>query len=101
MTRCQSRKNDSSTLRRSSRHVSPMAAYDRLPSDLRLWLADAALPWSAQSVLPLWRKAMRACGGDPAAARHRLSRIERRKLSLDARRIWGATHPAAQPGEAG
>lgn len=88
-------KNDRSSLKRRRNAVNPMAAYDRLPPELRYWLAHAALPWSAQSVLRLWRKTLRACDGDTAEARRQLSRIENRRLSQDARRIWGDAHPAA------
>lgn len=64
-----------------------MAGYDRLPADLRAWLAQAALPWSPASALRLWRK------GDPAAARGRLDAAEARLLARDAPRVWGAGYP--------
>jgi hypothetical protein len=35
------------------RSMDPMRAYDRLPPDLRAWLADAARPWSPTSCLRL------------------------------------------------
>lgn len=89
-------RNLRSTFKRRRRDACPMAAYDRLPSDLRAWLADAALPWSAQSALRLWRKALAACNGDAAEARRQLGRIEGRQLCRDARRIWGEAHPAAR-----
>jgi hypothetical protein len=44
-----------------------MASYDRLPRDLRLWLAEAALPWSARSVLRLWQRALKETGCAKAA----------------------------------
>ncbi|WP_368484645.1 DUF6525 family protein [Salipiger sp. HF18] len=87
------RSNARSSLRRRRRTGDPMAAYDRLPPELRLWLAEAALPWSAGSALRVWSKALRACGGDTAEARRQLSHLERRRLSEDAPRIWGTRHP--------
>ncbi|WP_260349929.1 DUF6525 family protein, partial [Alloyangia mangrovi] len=35
-----------------------MSAYDRLPPELRAWLAQAALPWSPRSALRAWRGAL-------------------------------------------
>lgn len=90
-------RNDRSTLRRRRSNTSPMAAYDRLPPELRSWVSQAALPWSAQSVLRLWRKTLTACDGDTAEAKRHLSRIEHRHIGQDARRIWGDAHPAAAP----
>ncbi|NDV49505.1 MULTISPECIES: DUF6525 family protein [unclassified Salipiger] len=56
-----------------------MSAYDRLPPDLRAWLAQAALPWSPRSALRAWRGALARTGcADAAAAR--LSAIEARHL---------------------
>ncbi|MCC5999429.1 MAG: hypothetical protein JJU19_01005 [Pararhodobacter sp.] len=74
-----------------------MPAFDRLPAELRAWLHQAALPWSAASALRLWRQALRDHAGDAQAARDRLSRIEARLIARDARRVWGPTHPAALP----
>ena len=42
--------NCRSSLAARRRTQDPMAAYDRLPPELRGWLAQAALPWSA----PCW-----------------------------------------------
>lgn len=95
MTRPEGRSNTRTTLKRRSRSGNPMAAYDRLPPELRAWLAEAALPWSAHSALRLWRKSLQRHGGDIGKARSQLSRIERRRLSQDARRVWGDSHPAA------
>ncbi|MBT9386838.1 hypothetical protein KM176_23550 [Pseudooceanicola sp. CBS1P-1] len=86
--------NLSTSLRRR-RVGDPMAAYDRLPPDLRRWLAGAALPWSAASALRAWQKALRTCGGDCRAAGRHLSRIEQLRLGRDAARVWGPAHPAA------
>lgn len=80
-----------SSLKRSGRRAEPMTAYDRLPEELRSWLAQAALPWSTRSALRLWHRALRSCNGDAEAARQELSRIERANLRKDAARIWGTS----------
>lgn len=90
------RRNLSTALPRR-RRVAPMAAYDRLPPELRRWLAQAALPWSPQSVARLWSRALREAGGDRHQAQARLDRAEAQRLAQDAARVWGATHPAAAP----
>jgi hypothetical protein len=69
-----------------------MAAYDRLPPDLRAWLAQAALPWAAPSTLRLWRRALRETGC-PKAAQARLSRAEAHTLAREAREVWGKAYP--------
>lgn len=89
-------RNVRSTLKRRTQSCSPMSAYDRLPLDLRNWLAQAALPWSARSAYRLWRKLYRMYDGDIHEVRSELTRIERKRLSRDARQIWGEEHPAAQ-----
>lgn len=71
----------------------PMRAYDALPLDLRQWLADAVLPWSAVSARRVWLKALKSALGDRQAARTALSDIERQRLERDVARIWGKTHP--------
>ena len=75
-----------------------MPAFDRLPAELRAWLHDAALPWSAASARRQWLRALAAARGDRAAARATLCRIEARLLARDAARVWGRDHPAASPG---
>lgn len=87
------------SLRRKVR-TRPMDRYDRLPPELRQWLAAAALPWSPHSALKLWTRLCRECGGDTEAIRRRLERAEARMLAKDAAKIWGAAYPMG-PGEAG
>jgi hypothetical protein len=77
------------------RRTDPMAAYDRLPPDVRLWLAGAALPWSADSVLRLWQRALRDTGCSNAA-RERLTAAEVKTLAREATRVWGAQYPSSQ-----
>ncbi|TVS02331.1 MAG: hypothetical protein EA407_09940 [Rhodobacteraceae bacterium] len=72
-----------------------MSQYDRLPADLRQWLATAALPWSAQSALRLWQRSLRTARGDTHAARAALDRAEARLVARDAALVWGPSHPAA------
>ena len=78
------------------RATDTMSAYDRLPPDLRAWLAGAALPWSAASVLRLWHRALRDTGC-PQAARDRLAAAEQKTLAREAARVWGSAYPKAQP----
>ena len=44
------------SLRVKRRSGDPMSAYDSLPAPLRLWLSEAALPWSPASARRLWSK---------------------------------------------
>jgi hypothetical protein len=73
-----------------------MSAYDALPPEARRWLAAAALPWSAQSVARLWRRALLETKGDMDAAARRLSAAEQRLLARDATKVWGADHPSVR-----
>ena len=79
------------------RRHSPMAQFDRLPRELRQWLATAALPWSATSALRHWQTALQQTGGDTDHARAHLSRLEANCIARDAAQIWGSLHPAAAP----
>lgn len=81
-------------LRRRPRNACTMREYDRLPAELRLWLAGAELPWRPRSVRRAFDKAL-ARTGDPARALEELSRIQDRLIALDARKIWGQDHPRA------
>lgn len=85
-------RNLATSLRRRNR-PRPMERYDRLPAELRQWLAGAALPWSPQSALKLWTRLCRECGGDSEAIRRRLERAEARLLAKDAAKIRGAACP--------
>lgn len=84
--------NLASSLKRRNRGR-PMDRYDRLPAALRTWLAGAALPWSAHSVLRLWARLMREAQGDLAAVLARMDLAERRMLQKDCPRIWGDSYP--------
>ncbi|WP_240643690.1 DUF6525 family protein, partial [Paracoccus siganidrum] len=64
------RRNLVTSLRRRRRPC-PIEEYDRLPPELRNWLAQAALPWSPHSALRLWRKYLRESAGNTSAAQDR------------------------------
>jgi hypothetical protein len=75
------------------RRQTPMRAYDALPPELRGWAQQAALPWSAQSLARVWKRALRDAGGNTEAALDRMAAAEARSLARDAPRIWGARYP--------
>lgn len=75
------------------RAVDPMAEHDRLPAPLRIWLAQAALPWSAQSAARLWQRALRETRC-PDMALARLRAAEAKTLAREAARVWGHGYPA-------
>ncbi|MBB95427.1 MAG: hypothetical protein CML68_12650 [Rhodobacteraceae bacterium] len=64
---------------RRRRQGCPMQAYDALPEPLRVWLSQAALPWSPASCRRIWRKA-RARGEGVEDVLARLDRAERHAL---------------------
>lgn len=70
-----------------------MAEFDRLPSELRQWLAEADLPWSPKSTLRLWQKALDQHGGNRSAALSYLTHCEAAKIKKDAPEVWGASYP--------
>ncbi|MBL4916592.1 DUF6525 family protein [Szabonella alba] len=78
------------------RSTDPMRAHDRLPAPLRHWAIQAALPWSATSLLRIWRRALAETGCE-AAALNRLRAAEAARLARDATAVWGLAHPPARP----
>lgn len=72
-----------------------MTDHDRLPAPLRAFMIHAELPWSAQSVLAIWRKA-RAKGASADEALARVKRAAAGTLAREAAHVWGPDHPAAQ-----
>jgi len=68
-----------------------MGEFDRLPAPLRCWLARAVLPWSVTSALTVWNTAQ----GDPSTALRLLNQLENQRITRDAARIRGPSHPAA------
>ncbi len=93
-------RNLATSLRRRA-DQNPMRAFDALPTDLRRWLTQASLPWSARSVDRLWRRALREAKGDESAAVARLEAAQQRLLARDARKVWGANYPVAKLFEPG
>ncbi|MGR3511832.1 MAG: DUF6525 family protein [Paracoccaceae bacterium] len=83
------------SLRRRRRALNPMGDYDRLPRELRLWVASATLPWRAKSVRDAYEKALARTGTSDAALAE-LTRLQTTLVAKDAARIWGDTHPEAQ-----
>jgi hypothetical protein len=92
------------SLRVRRRCEDPMREFDRLPAELRVWLASAALPWRPRSVRRAYDKAL-AATGDRSAALDRLTELQGRIVARDAAAIWGPDHPAvrepARPGPFG
>lgn len=82
------------SLRLKRRNEDPMREFDRLPAELRVWLASAALPWRPRSVRRSFARAL-ARTGDRGLALAELDRIQRRLIARDARQVWGDEHPAA------
>jgi hypothetical protein len=86
-------KRNISSPRKVWRAVDPMRAHDRLPAPLRRWATEAALPWSAASLLRLWQRALAETGCE-AAALARLRAAETARLARDAAAVWGEPRPA-------
>ena len=53
-------------LRRKKSVQDPMRAYDSLPRPLRLWLANAVMPWSPKSCEKIWQRAKSRGEATPA-----------------------------------
>ncbi len=77
-----SRNIGATSLRGKRRNGNPMQAYDALPSPLRQWLAQAALPWSPASVKRVWTRA-RAKGQSVEHALQTLALAETKTLARD------------------
>ncbi|MFY0594982.1 MAG: hypothetical protein JXQ85_00995 [Cognatishimia sp.] len=88
-------RNLNTQLRRRRRQANPMAEYDALPTELRLWLADAALPWSPHSVRKLWQKALNKSGGQTEGALAFMTNCEVNAIKKDAPKVWSASYPIA------
>lgn len=86
-------KNLRTSLRKNRRSAQPMAEFDRLPCELRKWLASADLPWSAKSTLRLWNKALSKHNGNRDAALDYLTHCQVSKMKKDAPEVWGASYP--------
>lgn len=83
------------SLKTKRRAANPMQDFDRLPPELRAWMAEAVLPWRAASVQRAYVKAL-ARVKDPQKALRELDRIQSGMVAKDAVRVWGADHPVAE-----
>ena len=70
------------SLRKRRRSSNPMREYDALPTPLRIWLSEAALPWSPKSAHRIWMRA-RKRGDDTATILETLARSEAKTLARD------------------
>lgn len=82
------------TLKRRHRNENPMHEFDRLPAELRAWLASAVLPWRPRSVRRAFNSAF-ARTRNKESALAELDRLQERLVAKDARKIWGNDHPDA------
>ena len=83
------------SLKLKRRNEDPMREYDRLPAELRAWLAAAVLPWRPRSVRRAFDKAL-AETGDRDFALTRLTALQGRLVARDAAAVWGPDHPAVR-----
>lgn len=81
------------SLRARRRTVDPMQAYDALPTPLRHWLSQAALPWSPSSARKIWQRAQSAglTGDDALSA---LYRAEAHTLARERHSLGRSSHAA-------
>lgn len=72
----------------------PMREFDRLPRELRIWIATADLPWRPGSVRRSFERAMSKTGNQKSALEE-LDRLQERLVAKDAQKVWGRNHPNA------
>lgn len=82
------------SLKAKRRNENPMQEFDRLPPELRIWVARAALPWRAKSVRQAYERAV-ARTQDPTLALAELDKLQARLVAKDAGQVWGPGHPCA------
>lgn len=80
------------SLRLKRRNEDPMREYDRLPAELRAWLAAAVLPWRPRSVQRAFERAV-ARTRDRTRALEELDRLQDKLVAKDARQVWGQEYP--------
>tara|TARA_B110001450_G_scaffold242134_1_gene252174 strand:+ start:119 stop:400 length:282 start_codon:yes stop_codon:yes gene_type:complete len=85
----------STNLKRKRQNGNPILEYDRLPKELRKWIANAQLPWRPKSVLKAYERAYSRTSNSKKAM-HELSRIQNHLVSKDTAHIWGKNHPNAK-----
>ena len=82
------------SLKLKRRTEDPMREFDRLPAELRAWLAGAVLPWRRRSVRRAFDRAV-ARTKDRARALAELDRLQDQLVAKDAREVWGHAYPCA------
>ena len=80
------------SLKLKRRNEDPMREFDRLPPELRAWLASAVLPWRPRSVRRAFDRAV-ARTRDRSRALEELDRLQDKIVAKDARRVWGQEYP--------
>ena len=83
------------SLKRKRRSENSLLDYDRLPRDLRAWIANAELPWRPRSVLKAYERAFLKTG-DRNKALKELNYIQYRLVAKDTVVIWGKNYPKAK-----
>ena len=82
------------SLKCKRRNEDPMREFDRLPRELRMWVAAADLPWRPRSVRRSFDRALSETG-DANAALKELDLLQKRLISKDVKKVWGHNHPDA------
>jgi hypothetical protein len=80
------------SLKLKRRNEDPMREFDRLPPELRAWLASAVLPWRPRSVRRAFDRAV-ARTRDRSRALEELDRLQDKLVAKDAREVWGQEYP--------
>ena len=86
------RGNRKTSLKLKRRNEDPMQDFDRLPADLRAWLASAVLPWRPRSARRAFERAV-VRTRDRSRALEELDRLQDRLVARDARKVWGQAYP--------
>ncbi len=82
------------SLKRKRRNEDKMREFDKLPLELRAWLASAVLPWRPRSARRAFDRAVTKTK-DKSLALKELDRLQHQLVAKDARKIWGHDHPVA------
>jgi len=80
------------SLKLKRRNEDSMREYDRLPAELRAWLATAVLPWRPRSVRRAFERAL-ARTKDHSRALHELDQLQEKLIARDVRHVWGPAYP--------
>lgn len=82
------------SLKYKQRNEDSMLEFDRLPQELRIWIATAELPWRPKSVRKTFDRALSQTGSSEKALQE-LNRVQHRLVSKDSKKVWGKEHPNA------